>query len=114
MNLTKAEAVRLFHEQWSYMQKELGECPTSTEREAFKRIWCYEHFPEETIENDCFLCEYTRPFDHMCNHCPIMWPRNNCCSAVTYGAAYYSCAPISEILALPVRKILTLPIREEV
>lgn len=107
MELSKEEAVRLFHEQWSDMQKELGDCPDPGSRVLFKADWCREHFPGEFILNDCFLCEYVDQMDPSngdgCYPCPIAWSldRNgmpNC------GRTSYLFSPISEILALPVRE----------
>lgn len=104
MKLTKDEAVRLFHEQWSDMQKELGDCPGPYERELFKHTWCHRHFPGIDIESECFLCEYARQFDHMCSHCPIKWPLDDCCALSEYGGIHFSRDNISKILALPVRE----------
>lgn len=104
MKLTKEEAVRLFHEQWSDMQKELGDCPSPYSRALFKRIWCDRHFPKENIEDDCFLCEYARQYDHKCSNCPIKWSSDNCCVHREYGGVHFLYNRISEILALPVRE----------
>lgn len=109
MKLTKEEAVRLFHEQWSDMQKELGDCPDPCSRLEFKRHWCKTHFPEESIKNNCFLCEYafhvvtTDRFE--CYSCPIAWPLAG--EGIIPDCAVhmsYLLSPISEILALPVRE----------
>ena len=107
MKLTKEEAVRLFHEQWSDMQKELGDCPCSFDRDSFKREWCKKKFPDESIANDCFLCEYVEQADPGyftgCYRCPIAWPLNMrgmpSCSLMPYLYA-----PISKILELAVRE----------
>ena len=104
MKLTKEEAVRLFHEQWSDMQKELGDCPRPYERTLFKGIWRDRHFPRENVESDCFLCEYARQFDHMCINCPIKWPLDDCCAHSEYGGVHFLHDSISKILALPVRE----------
>lgn len=111
MKLTKEEAVRLFHEQWSDMQKELGDCPDPESRVKFKAKWCRAHFPEESIAFDCFLCVYAEEqassnYFHRCFHCPIAWPLNydgkpDCCCDIRVN---YLSSPISEILALPVRE----------
>ena len=104
MKLTKEEAVRLFHEQWSDMQKELGDCPDPYARALFKNIWRNRYFPKESIECDCFLCEYARQFDHMCINCPIKWPLDDCGSFSEEGGVHFMFSPISKILALPVRE----------
>lgn len=103
MKLTKEEAVRLFHEQWSDMQKELGDCPDPIRRQFFKHKWRVSHFPREHIDSNCFLCEYDRQVsencneDPLCRHCPIAWPSGVCLSHIRKTR-------ISEILALPVRE----------
>lgn len=104
MNLTKEEAVRLFHEQWTDMQTELGDCPSPYARAQFKNIWCNRYFPGESIESNCFLCEYARQFVHMCSHCPIKWPLDDCGALSEYGGVHFMFNSISEILALPVRE----------
>ena len=105
MKLTKEEAVRLFHEQWSDMQKELGDCPSYRERLIFKRDWCEKRFPGETICAYCFLCEYMRhkASYSTCNFCPIVWPLDECSSSSIIGTNW-RLSPISEILALPIRE----------
>ena len=109
MNLSKEEALRLHREMWSDMQKELGDCPSADDREAFKIEWCNKHFPDEFISNNCFLCEYAID----CGHCPIDWISLNESKVINTCYAYYKgtlsiyegsiflAAPISEILALP-------------
>lgn len=104
MKLTKEEAVRLFHEQWSDMQKELGDRPGPYSRALFKRIWCDSYFPGESIESNCFLCEYARQYDHKCSNCPIKWPSDDCRVHSEYGGVHFMFNSISEILALPVRE----------
>lgn len=107
MNLTKEEAVRLFHEQWSDMQKELGDCPDPESRQEFKYNWCKEHFPGEKIIGNCFLCNYVEQVDPShgfgCDPCPIAWPLNKLGEPSCILMPYLY-APISEILALPERK----------
>lgn len=104
MKLTKEEAVRLFHEQWSDMQKELGDCPSPYARAMYKAIWCDRHFPEEKIQNSCFLCEYASQLVNWCKHCPIKWPLDDCCAHSEYGGVHFMFDPISKILALPIRE----------
>ena len=108
MKLTKEEAVRLFHEQWSDMQKELGDCPDPESRVLFKAKWCEEHFPGENVGSYCFLCKYALQANHgrlfdSCYACPIAWPLDRHGEPNCYKMPYLS-APISEILALPVRE----------
>ena len=117
MDLTREEAVRLFHKQWSDMQKDLGDIPTADDRLKYKRRWCalYKRF----ALNSCFLCKYVQQemtrqgivsSRLYCSLCPIAWPTRDgtCCSGIVpdwLEAAddYYLTAPISEILALPER-----------
>lgn len=109
MKLTKEEAVRLFHEQWSDMQKELGDCPDAITRRFFKYKWCVSHFPGEYIDSSCFLCEYDRQVsknrheDSLCRYCPIAWPSGTCFGYGPNGINFKR-SKISEILALPVRE----------
>ena len=100
MKLTKVEALRLHGQLWLDMQKELGDNPTPYERVQFKTKWCKEHFPNDKINNNCFLCEYIFSSNQTCSKCPVIWPRGNC-----YEDSYYYTAPISEILALPEREV---------
>lgn len=105
MELTKEEAVRLFHEQWSDMQKELGDCPDPELRIEYKERWCEKHFPGESILNNCFLCEYVDQVDIItgfgCRSCPIAWPLDRL--GMPHCGSYLF-SSISEILALPVRE----------
>ena len=59
------------------------------------------NFPDEKIDNNCFLCEYAvRHYDTTpCNYCPINWGLGGCVA----GNVSYDRSPISEILALPER-----------
>ena len=105
MDLTREEALKLHREMWSDMQKEFGDCPTYGERRAFKRKWVGERFPKESVEANCFLCEYIG--DLSCSCCLINWGRdgesgNSCEKAVGIGVDWRR-SPISEILALPER-----------
>ena len=105
MKLTREQALRLHRQMWTDMQKELGDNPTFDERAAFKLRWCFQHFPNEKIDNDCFLCEYIYKYNDDCDYCPIKWDNDkdrDWCGGrgVTYG---YS--PISVILALPEREV---------
>lgn len=36
MELTREKAIELFRKMWTDMKNELGDCPTSVEREDFK------------------------------------------------------------------------------
>lgn len=104
MKLTRKEALDLHRQMWEDMQEKLGDNPTPSERVLFKEEWCEEHFPNDMIENDCFLCEYTEYniFDNgpTCSKCPIIWPGDTC-----YKNQYYYTVPISVILALPEREV---------
>ena len=120
MGLTREEAVRLFHEQWSDMQKELGDSHTTFDRLRYKRQWCMLH--DRTALNYCFLCEYVRQemarqgivgiLLH-CHMCPIVWPTKSgtCCSkrladGTFIRCEYYLAASISQILSLPERDLV--------
>lgn len=106
MKLTRERALELHRQMWTDMQKDLGNTPNIVQRINYKRDWCITHFPNEQIENSCFLCEYDKLFGRdNCKSCPIRWPYEDDCIAVycTKNHYYYN-APISEILALPERK----------
>lgn len=114
MELTRERALELHRQMWSDMQRDLGDCPTSGQRIRYKDTWCAEHFPDDSIQESCFLCEYAdqhiKDFYKPCEKCPIIWLNENevnvnkyfCCSGSENGR-YYS-MPISELLALPERK----------
>jgi hypothetical protein len=101
---------------WTDMQKELGDNPDAAHRACFKRKWCQEHFPEDGVYNDCFLCAYAIPewnkrkdedTDSCTKFCPIDWAKAglvDCCSECDGGGEFYEHAPISEILDLPERE----------
>ena len=111
--LTREEAITLHREMWLDMQDELGDEPYSDERAAFKRKWVAEHFPNEHVNSNCFLCEYaqsvTKDSFTRCRKCPIAWSSSSrpCCIPsdwlVCSGANVidYRYSPISAILALP-------------
>ena len=102
MKLTREEALKYHRQMWTDMQKELGNKPNVGERVLFKENWCDEHFPDEYIESNCFLCEYNRNVDDdRCKYCLIVWPYGKC-----INHQYYYNIPISEILALPERKVI--------
>lgn len=100
MKLTREEALKYHRQMWLDMQKELGDNPTSSERVLFKDKWCREHFHNEMIHNNCFLCEYTFDNRRTCRKCLVFWPTGIC-----YENRYYYTTPISEILALPEREV---------
>ena len=108
--LTREEALRLHRQMWSDMQKELGDDPSFGDRLVYKKRWCCEHFPDEKVHSDCFLCEYCEQIvldDDVCcsDDCIIDWrdpsgKNPDCCR----GIVTYMDSPISVILALPERK----------
>lgn len=103
--LTKKRAIELHRQMWACMQMRLGDNPDHFERINFKKEWCDEHFPNDKILNNCFLCEYVASaFEDLssinCKDCcPIQWTNNFCLQ----GEKNYSNMPISELLALPER-----------
>ena len=110
MKLTKEKALELHRQMWSDMQEALGDNPDRMARWTYKETWIEEHFPNERVYNDCFLCEYCAnqqfskrdDFDYDKCVCPIKWPRERC-EEGGYGDTWYN-MPISELLALPERK----------
>lgn len=110
MNLTREQALFYHRQMWNDMQKELGDNAYGVDRIIYKEEWCQEHFPNEHIKNDCFLCEYAKIKEYIinCNKCPIKWTTEDNNDAVTtyccYDNYYYD-TPISEILALPEREL---------
>lgn len=116
MELTREQALKLHRQMWTDMQHDLGDCPMKRQRFNYKDEWTYEHFPDESIQYSCFLCEYAdqhiKDSDGLCEECPIIWPNENeasddsgyfCCSGRESGR-YYN-MPISQLLALPEREI---------
>lgn len=112
--LTKEKAIRLHRKMWKDMQTELGDNPEYDERIAFKKKWVREHFPNEHVKSNCFLCEYVMhkglSYWGGCDACPIAWNssvRPECnpgAWAVEYGNKVdYRYSPISVILALSER-----------
>ena len=61
--LTREEAIDLFHQQWTDMQKELGDCPSWVERAIYKTKWCNAHNFADS--NNCFLCEWAIQTDNV-------------------------------------------------
>ena len=106
MELTRERTLELHRQMLTDMQRDLGDTPNSVQRINYKRDWCITYFPNEQIENSCFLCEYDKSSGRDdCKGCPIRWPyEDDCtvCYCTNYG--YYYKAPISEILTLPERK----------
>ena len=106
--LTREEAIILHRQMWTDMQAELGDNPSYQERVEFKGKWIDEHFPNERVNSDCFLCEYaqsvTKDSFTRCRECPIAWNSGlfpNCKS----DGADYRYSPISVILAFPEREV---------
>lgn len=115
--LTREEAIRLHRKMWQDMRAELGDDPCKSDRLAFKKKWVEEHFPNESVRSNCFLCEYARHTDVaritdvICYGCPIAWNSHydpECApgyfSFSDEGMVDYRYSPISVILALPERK----------
>ena len=113
-DITWEEMLQYHRQMWMDMQEALGDNPSANERTMFKIEWFGKHFPNDDINNNCFLCEWSSNIRERNNDdsdcmkfCPIDWERagmKSCCDE--YGIsdkAYYLAAPISEILALPVR-----------
>lgn len=109
MKLTRERALKLHKLMWMDMQDELGDNPSHWEREEFKKNWCKEHIGSE-IENDCFLCEYTKQYPREyggcnCSICPIEWKSPRHFISCEAGKVIWYQSPISEILALSERKV---------
>lgn len=105
MELTRERALELHRQMWTDMQQELGDNPNSLERIQYKHQWCQEHFPDESIRDYCFLCEYTfNTATFNCGYCPIKWDCNYCFEG-DYIKKSYRNIPISELLALPEREL---------
>lgn len=109
MELTRERALELHRQMWTDMQQELGDNPNSFERELYKRKWCREHFPDENIQDCCFLCEYAHnkyksDGGFPCRYCLIKWDCNYCFEGDSIKKSYRN-MPISQLLALPEREI---------
>ena len=109
MKLTREEALRLHRQMWTDMQMALGDNPLFKERALYKEQWCKEHFPDERIESDCFLCEYAIKYaddgTDYCDFCPIMWDNDYNMDWCIGEGVTYERSPISVILALPEREV---------
>lgn len=106
MELTRERALELHRRMWTDMQRDLGNNPSSLERERYKHQWCQKHFPDENIRDYCFLCEYTFRKSEgifVCRICPIKWDCNYCFEGDSIRKSYRN-IPISELLTLPERK----------
>lgn len=109
MELTREQALKLHKQMWTDMQQELGDNPNGFERERYKRKWCREHFPDENIQDCCFLCEYAHnnyksDGGFPCRYCLIKWDCNYCFEGGGIKKSYRN-MPISQLLALPEREI---------
>ena len=111
--LTREQALEFHKQMWSDMKEELGDNPTTYERQAFKATWCIKHDFNDICAN-CFLCEYDIQHHDYKNvfhcECLIDWKpltnTNNCCGHTDNGEFIgYENAPISKILELPEREI---------
>lgn len=108
MKLTREEALKYHRQMWTDMQTELGDNPLFKERALYKKQWCKEHFPDERIEADCFLCEYASRYaddGDYCDFCPIMWDKDYNMDWCIGDGVTYEHSPISVILALPEREV---------
>lgn len=97
MKLTKEQALSYHRQMWGDMQRDLGDCPSPSDRVIYKSQWCIEHGFDD-LHNYCFLCEYV---SGVCEYCPIVWPEEDCKGKSNYGD--WLMMPISRLLALPVR-----------
>lgn len=116
--LTRDEAIELHMEMWQDMQTELGDEPNWYERLDFKKKWVEEHFPNEDVISNCFLCEYAESaakdqYFSRCLKCPIAWNSSihpTCNPGILdvweRNMIDYRYSPISVILALPEREVV--------
>lgn len=122
-DITKDEALEFHRQMWTDMRRDLGDNPDKKTRNNYKTKWCNEHFPNNDIAYNCFLCEYARqqglkvnvPSDERCKFCPIDWSRLSAWKYKTGEVCtcyhryikgdlddeIYTVAPISDILVLP-------------
>lgn len=113
--LTRDEAIELHRKMWQDMRAELGDNPSYHERVSFKEKWVKDHFPNERVNSNCFLCEYAESVVEdsftRCRSCPIAWNSSylipNCRPGWSCGTTKvdYRYSPISEILVLPEREV---------
>jgi len=97
MKLTKEQALSYHRQMWGDMQRDLGDCPSPSDRVIYKSQWCIEH-GFDNLYNYCFLCEYV---SGVCEYCPIVWPEEDCKGKSNYGD--WLMMSISRLLALPER-----------
>ena len=110
MKMSEEMALRLHLMMRGDMKKELGDYPSASDRELFKKNWVDKNFPEADVKHNCFLCERSRlSMGMLCTGCPIKWGEadgngftivgcNTCANEVRFTTS-----PISQILALPAR-----------
>lgn len=112
--ITKERALELHREMWQDMQRDLGDNPNGESRYDYKKDWCLRHGFYQ-VDCYCFLCEYVsrQKGYRKCRDCPIDWSplsiyssyNADCTDVYTHGVEnIYKCAPISEILALPIKE----------
>ena len=79
MQLTKEQAIKEHRKMWNWIAdqyKNRTDLLNETECvDGLKRWYIYMTFPDETIEYDCFCCEYDYQYDEIgiCKHCPLEW-----------------------------------------
>ena len=109
MVLTREKALELHRQMWADMQEALGDNPSKITRCEYKENWIKKHFPNDSVYNDCFLCEYCcehqfssrYEFEYDFCECPIKWPSERCEDC--YLNDRWGSMSISKLLALPER-----------
>ena len=77
MQLTKEQAIIEHRKMWNWIAdqyKNRTDLLKKTECvDGLKHCYTNATFPDETIEYDCFCCEYDYQYDEIgiCKHCPL-------------------------------------------
>lgn len=91
MQLTKERAIQEHRKMWNWIADQYEnktDLLNKTECvDDLKRWYIYMTFLGETIDNDCFCCEYDYEFGGVCEHCPLEWNSiYSCCMCVDKDA----------------------------
>lgn len=100
--LSREDALKLHHQMWTDMQRDLGNKPSRHARITYKYNWCKERGYRPLY--NCFLCQYVMEQEDIsgvkdphCTKCPIDWPGGDCGSE----ECNFLVVPVEDILKLP-------------
>lgn len=77
MQLTKEQAIKKHRNMWNWIadqyENRTGLLNKTECVDDLKHCYINMVLPEETIDCDCFCCEYDRQFGGVCERCQIEW-----------------------------------------